>query len=95
MQIQPAELNGTHRTGSLENVTKEEIVKALGFEPNVMDDPDKVENSWSFIVTRDGVQFAAAIWDYKGSHMFNRWSTFGPEWVFKKLFPGKVPYADR
>ena len=77
--IKPEPLTGTYRTARLTGLTKEDIVKALGFEPNAEDDPDKVVNSWSFTI--DGN--ACAIWDYKGSHLLNIWSAFDP---FGKLY---------
>lgn len=73
-----------HRTGVLRDVTVDQINEALGFEPNVDDDPYKVVNSWA-AETAEGVRFA--IWDYKGSHKFGQFSTFGPDWIFEELFP--------
>lgn len=69
-------------TGQI-HTTRSHIIQILGFEPNVEDDADKVENSWGFQV--DGVR--CAIWDYKGSHHDDIWSTFGPKEIFLKLFP--------
>jgi hypothetical protein len=70
------------RTGKLVGVTAADIINILGFKPNTQDDPDKVVNSWSF--TLDGVD--CAIWDYKGSHLYHEFSTFGPSDLFKKVF---------
>lgn len=86
MKIVPVDEAGSHREGSLKGVTVAQINKALGFKPNVQDDPDKVKHSWGF--TADGV--LCGIWDYKGSEMFNSFSTYGPREVFEKLFPGCV-----
>lgn len=76
-------LNGSYRTGGLVNLTKSQIINALGFKPNVEDDPDKVVNSWAFNVNGREV---CAIWDYKGSHLYNRWSCYDPAGVLPALF---------
>ncbi len=82
MKIVPLSSVMSSRTGTLRGLTKEQIDKVLGFEPNVQDDPVKVVNSWGFRVARK--QFA--IWDYKGSHQYNEWSTFGDAAVLTALF---------
>ena len=64
----------SHKQGSI-HATKEQIVKVLGFKPNVDDDPSKVVNSWGFTI--DGED--AAIWDWKGSEYFNEFSYFNPK----------------
>lgn len=79
---------GGHKTGELNDITVEQINEILGFAPNVADDPDKVVNSWGFTV--DG--HYCGIWDYKGSHTFGMFSTFGPDYVFRALFS---PYYSR
>ena len=80
--ILPIPEPGDHRTGTLsDQLTKQQISKALGFKPNVKDDPSKVKASWGF--TYDGER--CGIWDYYGS----RWSTFGPAHVFVALFGDK------
>jgi hypothetical protein len=76
-------LNGSYRTGGLKNITKAQIIDVLGFAPNVEDDPDKVINSWAFNVNGKEV---CAIWDYKGSHIYNRWSFYDPAGVIPALF---------
>jgi len=82
VNIKPVNLSGTYRTDRLINLKKADIVNALGFEPNADDDPDKVVNSWSFTI--DGEP--CAIWDYKGSHMYDEWSVFDPAKVIDKVF---------
>lgn len=72
----------SNRTGNLYDINVSTINRILGFEPNQDDDPDKVENSWGFVV--DGVK--CAIWDWKGSQNYGQFSTFGPDDVFIKLF---------
>lgn len=86
MKIIPIPESGDCRTGTLSDVTVQDINKVLGFTPNVQDDPCKVEFSWGF--TADGIR--CGIWDYKGSAAFRSFSTFGPRKVFESLFPGKV-----
>lgn len=81
-KIVPIDEPGAHKHGTLSNVSYDEIVKVLGFEPNVDDDPYKVKYSWGFTI--DGEP--AGIWDWKGSHVFNSWSVYNPKVfdLFKK-----------
>jgi hypothetical protein len=83
MKIVPINKAGAHRTGALYDINVKTITDILGFNPNVQDDPDKVEHSWGFEV--DG-QYCG-IWDYKHSNEWGQFSTFGPAEVFEKLFP--------
>ena len=76
-------LNDTYRTCGLVNITKAQIMDVLGFAPNVDDDELKVVNSWAFNVNG---REACAIWDYKGSHLYNRWSCYDPAGVLPALF---------
>jgi hypothetical protein len=99
MKITPSNELGSHRTGTLTNTTVEEINEILGFKTNVEDDPDKVENSWSFQVkwtTKEAKELNTgnlrsngAIWDYYGSHKHGQFSTYGDAVVFQKLFGDK------
>jgi hypothetical protein len=82
MVITPVEFTGSYRTGQFVHITKEQLVKAIGFPPNATDDPDKVVNSWSFTIDDK----PCAVWDYKGSHMFNVWSFYDPHNVIHQLF---------
>lgn len=83
MIIKPATNVTSYLTGNLLNIPRAKVISdTLGFSSNCKDDPCKVKNSWGFTV--DGV--ACAIWDYKGSELQGRYSTFGPDGVFKKLF---------
>ena len=85
--ITPAVHPGSHRTGTLDGVTYDEIVRVLGFVPNIEDDPYKVKYSWSFYVDLgDDEQVLCAIWDWKGSSEYNLWSTSGPSGVIQALF---------
>jgi len=75
MKIVPTtEGPGTHKTGQLNSMTVARINEILGFTPNVDDDPFKVKYSWQFLV--DGE--LCAVWDWKGSHSFGQFSTYGP-----------------
>jgi hypothetical protein len=75
-------LTGSHRTGTLYDINVATIIEILGFAPNVQDDPDKVVNSWAFMV--DGKKLA--VWDYKGSHLSGQFSTYGDHEVMAELF---------
>lgn len=83
MIIVPIDEAGACRKGILDGITIDQINEVLGFKPNIQDDPCKVVNSWGFTV--DGVK--CGIWDYKGSHHFDSFSTYGPDEIFCKLFP--------
>jgi len=75
--VEAVEQVGAYRMGSLPwTLTPEAIISVLG-EPNVQDDPEKVEHSWGF--TLDGE--LCGIWDYKGS----RWSTYGDNEKIQKV----------
>ncbi|NCY21698.1 hypothetical protein EBX31_07060 [bacterium] len=92
--IEPCSDNpGSHKTGELRNITAEEITAILGFEPNFPDDPAKVVNSWLGRITfSDGERKMFAIWDWKGSHLVNRYSTWGDRDVLNAMFHGH--YSD-
>lgn len=82
MKIEAHDQAGPCRTGSISSrYNLADISRILGFKPNVKDDPDRVRYSWGF--KADGK--VCGIWDYRG----NRWSTYGPQEVFDKLFPPK------
>lgn len=85
LKIVPIDLSGSHKTGSLSDITVAKINAVLGFKPNQDDDPDKVVNSWGFQVNGH----ECGIWDYYGSHLNNTFSTYGPSEVFIKLFGNK------
>ena len=73
---------GSHRTGNLQNMTAKKISDILGFKPNSRGDASKVVSEWLF--TYKGVQYA--IWDYKGSHRYGQYSTYGPSEGYRELF---------
>jgi len=83
MKINAINTAGQSRTGTLYDINVATITEVLGFAPNVIDDPDKVVNSWGFEI--DGQKFG--IWDYKGSHHMGQFSTYGDGEVLYKLFP--------
>ena len=80
MKIAMIDRVGPYRTGNL-NKAVDEIVAVLG-PANCDDDPDKVKYSWGFEV--DGKY--AAIWDYKGSHTYDSFSTYDPDGVVDLIF---------
>jgi len=82
MKITPINEPGSYKQGSLINLSVSEISVALGFNPNIDDDTDKVTASWGFLadITPCG------IWDYYGSGAVGRFSYFGPREVFVSLF---------
>jgi hypothetical protein len=82
LEIKPVSKAGDCRTGSLSKITKKEIVKILGFEPNVKDDEFKVKYSWGFTVNGR----RCGVWDYKGSHKDGLWSTYGPAQELAAVF---------
>ena len=87
--ITPSYAAGSHKTGSWSStLTVDEISEILGFEPNIEDDPDKVEFSWGAVVLDEdtGEESIIAIWDYHGV----RWSTYGDRDVLDKLLSQSV-----
>jgi hypothetical protein len=82
MKITPINKAGLHKTGTLVDITVDEINVILGFTPNVKDDTFKVKHSWGFKV--EGKE--CGIWDYKGSEEYRQFSTYGSDAVFKELF---------
>lgn len=84
IKVVPSDEAGISKQGTLSDMTVQEITKILGFEPNIEDDPNKVVNSWGF--TADGKP--CGIFDYYGSHKQGKFSTSGPDEVFKELFGG-------
>jgi len=82
----PVNTGGDQRTGTLDGITAQQITDVLGFGPNIDDDPDKVVNSWGFKYKGQ----RCGIWDYKGSHHDNAFSTFGPREIFVELFGEEV-----
>lgn len=86
MEIKPILKTGDCWACSI-NATYDQIVKVIGFEPNVthLDDSDKVKASWGFTI--DGVR--CGIWCYKypgNPKKCTEWSFFGPQELAKKLF---------
>lgn len=80
--VKHSDNSGTHRTGSLVGVTAAQISQVLGFGPNIKDDPYKVVNSWCALVDGNLI----AIWDYKGSHEYGVFSTYGNPEILDQLF---------
>jgi hypothetical protein len=92
---QTREFYPSHRTGTLTNVSIDEVNKILGFSATEsLDAGDgKVTVEWQFKATvpcdipmagpRD---IPCAIWDYKGSLSFNQLSVWMPPEVGTRLF---------
>jgi hypothetical protein len=92
---QTREFYPSHRTGTLTNVSIDEVNKILGFSATEsLDAGDgKVTVEWRFKATvpcdipmagpRD---MPCAIWDYKGSLSFNQLSVWMPPEVGTRLF---------
>ena len=53
-------------------------------EPNIDDDPYKVEHSWCATVVDQvtGAEYTVGVWDYKGV----RWSTYGNQYILERIF---------
>lgn len=88
IKILPAQINSSHKTGELNDLSKDEITKVLGIPPEEYggDGCDgKVLHEWTF--TADGEE--CAIWDWKGSSQGRQHSTYGPARIFAVLFGTK------
>ncbi len=83
--------SGSHKLGSLKEITAKDITIILDVEPIEIDD-EKVFNEWNFrIFFEDGTSARAAIWDYKGSQNIDRFSFWCEKEpyakdVFRKIF---------
>lgn len=88
MDIVPAEVKGSHRTGCIFNVSVLDVTIAVGFSSQGPSGDQKYYHYWEFLA--DGIP--CAIWGYKGSDLKNRFSTFGPKEVFVKLFGADKVY---
>lgn len=80
----------SHRTGSIVDLTVEQVTAIVGFRPDTEPSGDgKVTVEWRFKVVNDGLDeedIPCAIWDYKGSLNWNTLSVFMPPHIGKKLF---------
>jgi hypothetical protein len=81
------------RTGTIEKYTAAAIELTLNEHCEVGEIRttgkfDKVDDEWTFTATdASGHSFTCAIWDYRGSgSVMGRYSTGGPDHVFKELF---------
>jgi len=64
--------------------TYDKICSVVGFEPNVEDDPDKVEASWGF---QDSDGRKGFLWCYKiGKGACRSWSADGSRKLLEDLF---------
>ena len=95
----------SHRTGTLSDISIEEVTNALGFPPTTFapDDGDgKVSVRWQFeaILASDipmagSRKFPCAIWDYNGSLAIKVLSVWMPDHVGKNLFGEKYSNEGR
>ena len=83
MKFSPSENIGSSRTGTIQNITEQEIESIFGFPANVDDDPYKVVHSWAVDVDD---AHTIHVWDYKGSHLDGQFSTHGNPAVLKQIF---------
>ena len=74
---------GTHRTGTLNDMTAAKIAEVLGHKNNFGPSGDgKVTMEWLFYADDE----ECAIWDYKGSAQDEQFSCYGPDEIFESLF---------
>jgi len=89
----------SHRTGTLSDISIEEVTNALGFPPATFapDDGDgKVSVEWQFEATvasdipmAGARTFPCSIWDYKGSLQIDQLSVWMPSEIGTRLFGSK------
>jgi hypothetical protein len=80
LKITPFSQPGQYRTGRLVGLSDQEVHERIpdAYFSNERSADGKVTREWSF--KTDGHH--CGIWDYRGA----RFSTFGPDFVFKTLF---------
>ena len=82
---QTHEFYASHRTGTLTDVTIDEVSALLGFTPERFSEDDgdgKVTCQWQFEVNGT----PCSIWDYKGSLTFKQLSVWMPSDIATRLF---------
>jgi len=82
VEIRPATDVGSCKQHTIYGLSAEQIALTLGFTANQADDPRKVKFSWGFTV--NGKE--CAVWDWKGSHLFNEFSAYGPVAELSRAF---------
>ena len=85
--IFPIRKTGKWNVCRLTNITYDELVNIIGFEPNVtdLDDSDKVKASWGFVYKGE----ECGVWCYKyygDPKNCHNWSFFGPKEIAEELF---------
>ena len=85
MNYKPLNKPGSHKTGTLRNLSAADIERILGFPANVKDDPYKVKYSWGFEC--EGKEFG--VWSYKGSEKANIFSVYGDPAILADIFGSK------
>ena len=83
--------NPTFKTGELNGITAghiRSILSLLPHHPRALSSDGKVTQQWLFEVggPESFTGYLLSIWDYKGSGVHQRWSTFGPHQYFEVFF---------
>lgn len=75
------------KTGELTGITGKHIESILSI-PSIDSPNDKCLKEWIFEVggPESFTGFVMHIWDWKGSSLSKRWSTFGPHGYFEVMF---------
>ena len=89
--IVPLNHGGHFRTACIRGLTLRQVSAAIGFPPNVRDDPGRAVHSWGFTV--DGV--FCGVWSWKGSEQSGRFSAYGPAEALRQVFGAAHVAGDR
>jgi hypothetical protein len=75
------------KTGELSGITGKHIESTLSI-PSIDSPNDKCLKEWIFEVggPESFTGFVMHVWDWKGSSLSKRWSTFGPHAYFEVMF---------
>lgn len=95
LDIRMVDEAGSGLEGTLEGTTVAEIEGMLG-PANCEEEEPKVSHWWGFTVAvtpSSPSRVHCGIWSWKGSAEYNSFSTSGPAWVFRTLFPSRY-YAE-
>lgn len=80
--IRPMQVETSYKQHSLAGLSAAQVAAKIGFTANIQDDPNKVKFSWGFTVNGK----ACSVWDWKGSHLINEFSAFGPVEELRLVF---------
>lgn len=86
VDILPTEIFQSYKQHSIVGLSATEITAKIGFAANLKDDLSKVKFSWGFTVNGK----ACAVWDWKGSHLINEFSAYGPIPELRLVFGDKL-----